>query len=494
MMQPFANFIDQSYELEELMLDGQKTINMFLDINETGGGRSNKFFRGTPGLKLWKETKSTGKIRGMYTDSKGYLWVVEDKEVVRYNYVPDTFIENEEDVKYLSEDLEERKVMGAIYEDADFVSFAETTMQLAIVDGKNLYVYIYADASFKQYTPSGWLGSKSVDSYKNMFVFSEPDTKKFYVSDFNDATNINALDFIEKDTTTDNIMIMKSFNGLLWAFGETSIQLYQYYADGSNTPIIESGGGTFEVGCSAMRSIQIINGTIIWAGSDKNGRPLIWASNGNSPQKISNLSVEMFIQSQDNIKDATSFVYQQNGHYFYCLNFKDANTTLCYDLTTRMWHERRYLDKNGDSSRHRAEYLVIWRNKYLVADYEKSIIYEMSLDFYTDDGNPIHRLRRSPQIFTGFNGMVRTACFQLDAVVGDIQDDFLTEPKVFLRCSKDGGNTYSSYLEKSMGRRGDFTKEIKWFNPVGAAKSVVFEVSISDPCKFTLMNVFLDTY
>lgn len=481
------NIAGQNYPLDYSKISCQQTINMFIDVDEAGGGRVNSFLRSTPGLKKWKDI--SGKCRGMYVDSKNYLWIIEGREVVRYQYIPDNFIEN--NATYNPEDLIERRVVGAVYnEDKYFkASFAESSEQLVIVDGANLYVYIYKDDTFQQYDPANWLGSNTVENFYNMFVFVKPNSKMFYVSDYRDATNILSRDQIEKDSTSDNLVTMKSYLGNLWGFGTSTIQVYAFNASaGSETPITQAGGGTYQVGCLSEKSIQQINNIMIWIGADKNGKPLLFATTGDTPQKISNLSVERMLQEISSYEDVTSWSYQSYGHYFYCLNLPKCNTTLVYDLTTKIWHERQYILPNGNTSRHRADGLVLWQNMYLVYDYENPIVYEMSEDYLDDDGNPIQRIRRTSQVFSTERLMMISE-FKLDAIVGDVVDGD-EEPRIYLRCSKDGGNTWGNMLEKSMGKKGDYLKEIRWFNPCGAFKELVIELSTTDKCRFTLLNAY----
>lgn len=485
------NLAAQNYPLDYAKINCQQTINMFVDVDEGGGGRTQNFLRSTPGLKKWKDILD--KCRGFYVDSRNYLWTIEGQKVVRRQYVPDNFVEN--NAEYNKEDLTEERVVGAIYNtDPLFkASFSECFEQLVIVDGENLYVYIYADDTFQQYNPSGWQGSYVVENFYNMFVFVKPDSKQFYASAFRDATNILARDFIEKDSTSDNLITLKSYLGNLWAFGTSSIQVYSFNASaGSELAITQAGGQTYQIGCLSQNSIQQINNVMVFVGADKNGKPLLFATSGDVPQKISNLSVERMLQEIDDFSDVTSWSYQEYGHYFYCLNLPKCNTTLVYDFTTKIWHERQYLLENGNTSRHRADGLVLWRNMYLVYDYEKSIIYEMNTDFLDDDGNPIQRIRRSSQVFST-DKLARISEFKLDCIVGNIVDTD-EEPKIYLRCSKDGGNSWGNMLEKGMGKKGDYLKEIRWFNPCGAFKELVIELSTTDKCRFTILNAYANIF
>ena len=81
---PAINFIGPSYQLRSSAVDNQRTVNMYPDVNEISPKKTQTFFMGTPGLKKIIEPK--GKVRGMFVNTKGDLYVVEGQEVCRYAY------------------------------------------------------------------------------------------------------------------------------------------------------------------------------------------------------------------------------------------------------------------------------------------------------------------------------------------------------------------------------------------------------------------------
>lgn len=473
---PKINFIGPSYSLPSLAVDCQRTVNMYPDVHELGNDRTSLFFRGTPGLK--SEIVTQGKPRGIFVDVKGDLYVVEDKEFVRYR----DFIDAS------GNPYRERYVIGGIYTTDTRVSIAENGLQMCVVDGPNLYIYIYKDNTFKQYTPDGWLGSEIVKYYQGYFVFIEPDTQKYYISKLYDGTNIDALDFASAEDDPDNIIACEQAGGVLYMFGDRSIQTLANTGE-ADFPISNVSGGSSAVGCIAKYSIGVIANTVIWLGKDEVGYGIVYATGAGalSPTKISNFAVDSFIQSQTSLEKATAFTYQENGHNFYCLNFIDGDTTWCFDLDTKLWHERRYMQTNGQETRHRGEIHVVWKNKHLVTDYEKSIIYHQSLDYYDDNSNPIRRFRRSPHLVGSELERLFFSEFKLDLEVGNHEID---NAQIYLRYSNDGGFTWSDLLKNDLGRKGDYSKRVIW-RRLGSARDRVWEVSINDPIRFTLLNAYV---
>ena len=106
---------------------------------------------------------------------------------------------------------------------------------------------------------------------------------------------------------------------------------------------------------------------------------------------------EQLISKMPKIGDAIGYCYQQEGHMFYVLNFLTAEKTFVYDLITGLWHQRAYYDESSNVLRaHRGQNGATAFDTTLVGDHSLPIIYEFSLDEYTDNGAKIIRRRRFP--------------------------------------------------------------------------------------------------
>lgn len=467
-------FIGPSYALRSVSADGQRTINLYPDINEMQQGKTNVFLMGTPGLKEFIKpnfTTEENAIRAIFVDSKDNFYIV-----CGFNFIQVTY-----DAQY---NVYNQRVIGNLQTDTGPVDIAENGFQIAIVDGDNLYIYIYEDGTFSEYTPDGWLGSNTVSYFGTYFVFVKRDSQQFYISAPYDGTTIDALDFASKEGSPDNLSATLAINQTLWLFGTKSIEIY-YNSGAAEFPLSVMDGGFIQYGCVAPFSIALANNAPIWLGRDENGAGTIYMANGSyQPVRISNFAVEFSIQNIETIEDAVAYTYQQEGHYFYVINFPSAQTTWVFDVITQMWHERQYFNANtAQPERHRSQYHVYWNKKHLVSDYAKNIIYEMSLDLYSDNGDAIQRIRRSPHQFGPNLERLGFREFQLDLDVGSPYDiDYAVEPKISLRYSNDAGKTWSSYLQIDLGSAGNYKKRIIW-RRLGMARDRVWEVSLSDPVK-----------
>ncbi len=103
------------------------------------------------------------------------------------------------------------------------------------------------------------------------------------------------------------------------------------------------------------------------------------------------------------------------------------------------------------------------------------------------------RLRRAPIVWSEKNGLqtrVRINLFAVDMQPGVGTAD-TPNPLVMIRCSKDGGFTWSNERMISAGRVGEYFERInawRW----GSGRDWVFEVACTDPVTWNLVGAYID--
>jgi hypothetical protein len=224
--------------------------------------------------------------------------------------------------------------------------------------------------------------------------------------------------------------------------------------------------------------VQTTANTILWLGKDTQGKNIVWMASGYQPERISTEAIEYYL-SQYDTNNATSYSYQENGHYFYCLNVAGAPTTLVYDITAKQWHERgSWNSTTGSYERDRATFHMYVFGKHLVTDSVTGEIYDQSLDYTNDDGERIRRERTLPYFvedqdldFMYFNW------FQIDLQAGvglSSGAPTETDPQIILTFSNDG-NTWSNENAVSMGVIGQYNARARW-RRLGRGRYRIFRV------------------
>lgn len=104
---------------------------------------------------------------------------------------------------------------------------------------------------------------------------------------------------------------------------------------------------------------------------------------------------------------------------------------------------------------------------------------------------PIRRLRQAPHISGESRWTVHNR-LQLDMEVGvGVATGLGEDPQVMLRWSDDFGKTWSNEHWVSAGRLGEFKRRAIW-RRLGRARQRTYQVSMSDPVKWCLIEAYLD--
>jgi hypothetical protein len=462
-------FVGGAYKSRSLIFDAQRCVNLFVEM----GGPGSKVpaaLLGTAGLLLWKELGYSGSGRGIWATSTNRLFVV----------VGDRLLEIT-----ASGIVTERGVLNTSF---GRVRFADNGVQLMMVDGTNGYVFTLASNAFAEIADADFPDTTPVVSFQDgYFIVLEPATGNFYISDLFDGSSWNALDFGNAEGSPDVLISLISNGRDLWLFGEHSSEVW-YNSGNPNFPF-ERVQGTFnEIGTAAAHSVAKMMGVVFWLGGSKEGFGQVFMAQGFTPSRISTHAIEDAIAGYANISDAEGFAFQQRGHWFYQINFPSASASWRFDLSTTLWHEVAYRDPtSGILERHRALDHAFFDTKNLVLDYANDKIYELDLETFTDNGDPIARIRSCPHVHDNRRRLVFWS-LELDMETGvGLATGQGEDPQAMLQMSNDGGRTWGNELWRSFGRIGEYLKRVIWHR-LGRSRDRVFRVTITDPVKVVILG------
>jgi hypothetical protein len=447
-----------------------RMVNLFPEIIPEAG-KEPAFLNRAPGLAL-QTTVGTGPIRGMIRHA-AYLYVASGTSLWKV------------DASYTLTNIGTISGTGP-------VSMANNGVQLFVACDGPSYIYNFNTAVFGQITDVDFTGAKTVTFLDGYFVYTEPNSQKFWVTAIYNGLSINPLDFASAEGSPDNLVACIADHRELWLFGEQSVEVW-YNSGGSSFPLSRLNGAFNEIGCAASYSVAKGDNGLFWLGSDDRGNGIVYRSQGYNGSRISTHAVEWQIQQYSTISDAIGYTYQQDGHTFYVLTFPTANATWVYDVSTGAWHER--AGWTGDAFvRHRSNCQVFYNNLTLVGDFENGNIYSFDLDVYADNGAVQKWLRTWRALETGKNDLTRTAqhSLQLDCETGvglngSVQG---SDPQVVLRWSDDAGHTWSYEQWRSMGKIGEYGYRAIWrrLGMTVKLRDRVFELSGTDPVKIAIVG------
>lgn len=452
---------------KSLPLNAARTVNLYPVVSKEGSEPSALY--GTPGKTLFA-TAGIGANRGALSAANSRAFVVSDSGLYEVDSAGVTTLR------------------GSLDSSAGIVTMAENGFQLMVCDGSKGYIFTYLTNVFEKITDADFPSAGAVDFVNGYFVVNENETGKFFISGLYDGLSWNALDFASAESSPDKLIRAVNFIGYLGLFGENTFELWRNTGD-STFPFSRLSGST-PIGCASPYTILSLDTSVFWVGRTLEGTGIVYKAQGFNPTRISTNAIELILQRVSQPELLRAWSYQQNGHVFYAITGSDLETTLVYDLSTEVWHERAYLEEDGTYSQDLAATCMFAFGKHLVGDRVNGNIYELSEDVYTDNGDYIKRLRVYTHLIDELK-QIRYSELKIFCETGvGLQSGQGENPLLSLRMSKDGARTWGDYYSTSMGAVGKYQTEVN-FRRLGISQQTTFEISTSEPCKIAFIGSYL---
>jgi hypothetical protein len=455
-------FIGPAYQARSTNYSAQRCVNLYL---EGGKGKAPGMLIGSPGLTAPWITLTGAGMRGMY--------VIDD----------DTAIMVCGGNVYKVTSAAVSTNIGAVSDDGNLVHIASDGVNYVIASAGSLYSVTLGGTTSTLVQAA----VSDVDSVGDHFIATEQDTGNYIWSDVL-TTTFEPLNIQATNGAQDVMMGVRVSRRTIYFFGSKSLEQW-YESGGADNPFSRIDGAFFEVGCIAKDSIAEMD-SVFWLGGDDKGAGSVWTVEGGAPKRISTPAIEYAISQWPDLTDAYAFTYAQENHSFYVLSSVSGNETWVYDISTGEWHQRAWLHPSGALHRIKPNCHVYFAGKHLVGDYGSGNVYEYDLDTYSDNGNPLPRIRTCQTLQADME-MQRTLSFQLDMDTGvGLTTGQGSDPQAMLRWSGDGGKTWSNQLWRTMGKIGKYSSRCVW-RRVGSGRRVVFDVQITDPVKVAIVGAYL---
>lgn len=353
----------------------------------------------------------------------------------------------------------------------------------AFSDSVNLTIPV-----FGQITDSGFLGAQRILFIEGWLMFNQPGTRTFFTTGPSPYQVLfPGLYFSLKDSSTDNLITLMENNREAWFMGERTTEVWY----NAGTTVSGSPGVVFQripgvgpqIGCAAVHSITRVGQQLAWLGRNEQGQNIVVVTSQYTWERISTHSIEQQISNYPVINDAIGYGYEEGGHLFYMLTFPTADVTFCFDFTSGYWHKRASYDPlGGQLHRHRSNCFMDFGDVRLVGDYQTGQIHQMSRQYYTDAGNPLRCIRRTPHVWQkATRERLFFAQLQVEFTPGvGLQTGQGQNPQAMMRLSDDGGFTWSNEQWASIGAAGETKNRAIWYQ-LGRARDRVWEINFTDP-------------
>jgi hypothetical protein len=455
------NFIGGSYPAESININTQRTMNL---IPTLGGpeGKTPVMLIGAPGLDLFK-TVGTSPIRGAHV-IEHRLFVVHGRDVIQVLNDASSTVVGQLDTTVGSVKMEHN-----------------ANSELAIVDGRFIYVYNYGTAAFAKPNPQPVGQPTSIAFIDQYLIVSMQNSFFFALSDLNDAMTWNPVQLGAAEASPDSLLAVWALHRQLYLFGELTTEIW--YDAGTSPFPFQTTSGVIDWGLQAVDSVAQIADTVVWLGRHKQGSPggRVVAATGLEAVPISTPALEARWRSYATTADAFSFSYQMDGHNFYGITFLAGGETFVYDFMTQLWHER----SSYELGAWRVREVVRYINRMIATDRLTGNLYELSSDVHDENGDPIAWSRRSPHYWAERKRLV-VHQLEVEFEPGVVDSDS-ESPVVQLRVSRDGGHTWSNWSVATLGFTGErFTRAI--WRRLGQMRDIVFEIQGATNVKVAILG------
>lgn len=363
-------------------------------------------------------------------------------------------------------------------------------------------------------TDGAFSGANTVDIVDNYFVYNRPGTQQWGASNVLSPIS-SPLSFSSKDGAPDNLISLIVDHREVYLLGEKSSEVW---VDTGTFPFPfqRIPGTSTQHGIAAQFSMARVGNSFCYVSRNERGQGQVVMMNGYTPTRISTHAVENTLANQY-IDDAIAWTMQLEGHEWYVVTFPSIDLTWVFDTSTSLWHKWLWIDTTNTYHRHRGNCAALFQGMNIVGDWQNGNLYMVDNTNYTDDGNPIRRLRRCPHITSdlqrvyfdelqiqfqpgvGLSGVSQS--FATSAIAGVAKAGLAiagtsgtasanVNPQAMLRWSNDGGSTWSNEHWVGIGAQGKYTNRAIW-RRLGWARDRIFEVSITDPVKAVVISANL---
>ena len=461
-----------AYESKSLVAEAQRCVNLYMEKNPPDSPFPFTCYP-TPGLTLLANAQPTigSGWRQLWHASNNQLYGVCGSSVYSIN------------ASWALTHL------GDIASSTGNVQMIDNGNYLVIVDGSsNGWTVKLSNNAFSAITDSSFLGSNTIGFVDGYLVFNTPGTNEWYISLVNEV-NFDATDFASKSGYSDLLAGIGVTKRYVYLLGQQTTEVW-FDAGDTPFPFDRLPGVFIQHGCASSASIAQMDGDLYWLAQSPQGTAIVVRSQQFNAQQISTFALDNAMQGYTDLNQAIGFTYQIEGHYFYVLTFPVSDVTWQFDLSTQQWNQLAWVDTDGNLHRHRANCYANAYGSPVVGDWQNGNLYLWDQNGYTDNGNPIPRIRSFPHGVDDSSDRIHYMEFIANMEVGNGEGDNADIP-VFLRWSDTRGKSWGSAVQRSLGKEGEYIKSVQW-RRLGMARDRVFEISWSAPVKTALLGAWID--
>jgi hypothetical protein len=272
------------------------------------------------------------------------------------------------------------------------------------------------------------------------------------------ASNVGLIQ--TKPDVTQAVVRFPSKGSMIIVMGKTVTEFW-FDTVAQLFPYQRNNQGTIDYGCLSPATIASTDEMVVWLAANEKSGPIIMFTTGGMPERITTDGIDYLFSQLSAPEDSSAFIYRQDGHVIYHINFYTDNLSLFYDFNTKRFFHACDEKQNYFI----AESVAYFNNQYYFITKNNGFLYAFDTIYTTYDGAMIPRFRICKSIrdvdqqyrvatdisFTIESG--ETDYYHQTLQFGDFVND---PPRVDLSISTDGGSSFGSdyaYVLPSIGQR-----------------------------------------
>jgi hypothetical protein len=195
----------------------------------------------------------------------------------------------------------------------------------------------------------------------------------------NDAQSIGLL-----QTKPDQIQAVVRFpskGNMIFVMGRTVSEAW-FDTGAQLFPYQRTNQFNIDYGCLSPASVAYMDEIVVWLASNEKSGPILMYSKGGMPEKITTDGIDYLFGQLQNPENSQGFLYRQDGHLFYHINFYSDNLSLFVDFlpngTIKIYHA---CDQNLDY--YIASEIAFYKNQYYFISKNNGNMYIIDTVFTT---------------------------------------------------------------------------------------------------------------
>lgn len=240
--------------------------------------------------------------------------------------------------------------IGTLQTQTGVVYIAENNKpQIGISDGTAFYIYDPTLSPVFQAVPLSFTPGYLTfhDTYfilaaSNDTFYSPPANNTWRLSGQNDgltwkndSASIGLL-----QTKPDNVKAVVRFpskGNMIFVMG--SIVTEAWFDTGAQLfPYQRNNQFNIDYGCLQPATVAYMDEFVVWLAQNEKSGPIIVYSDGGMPKKITTDGIDYLFSTLQDPENSQAFLYRQDGHLFYHINFYADNLSLVYDFSTQKFY------------------------------------------------------------------------------------------------------------------------------------------------------------